>query len=94
MAAGIEEDRADGHGDEADHHAALIANALDEFAGRLGEDEIGPKEEELDQRGAGVVQVKDRLEVRNQRIIQNGAEAPNKEQRRHHCHGAVVRGPG
>ena len=54
---------ADGRDDEADDDAPLVADALDQRAGRQRDDEVGAEEAKLDQHRLRVVQLEGLLGV-------------------------------
>jgi hypothetical protein len=68
----------------------LITHPLHKLAGWLGKDKVGAEEGKLNQRSLHIIQQKNRLQMRDQHIVEDRAEPPYEEQRCHHRHGAVV----
>ena len=77
-----------------DEEAALVADALQQSAGRQGHHEIGREEAELDQHRLCVVEVEGAFQMRDQDVVEAGHEAPHEKQRgeEYQRHGVVVVG--
>ena len=59
---------------------AFVADPLNDFARRHGEQEIRRKEGKLHQHDLCVIEVENILQVRDQNVIQAGKKSPGKEQ--------------
>ena len=64
-----------------DHHGSLIADRVHDLRPRHREQEIGRKESELHQHDPRITQVKDRLQMWNQNVVQARQKSPHEEQR-------------
>ncbi len=73
--------RAERHDAQADHQRALVADAFDQLGRRQRGEEVGDEPHRLDQRGLGVAQLEHAAQVRQQRVVDDGDEAPHEEQR-------------
>jgi len=75
-------DRARRHDQQPDDERFLIADPLDQLCRGDRREEIGDEPHALDQGGLGIVEVEDAPEVREQRVVDDGDEAPHEKQRR------------
>gem|GEM_PF-7120919 len=75
------EHRAAGGGDhQAGHGAVLVADLLDQHAGRERDDEVGAEEAELHQHRLHIGERVHRFQVRNEHVVQGGQQTPHEEQ--------------
>jgi hypothetical protein len=86
----IEQRAADRRDDKANHRAVLVSEPLDQHAGRQRDDEVRAEETELHQHRLHVCQRVDRLQMRDQHVVERGDQAHHEEQRGDDAHGAAV----
>jgi hypothetical protein len=57
----------------------LIADPIDDLGGGYGEKKIRSKEGKLNEHDLGVIQVKNRLQVRDENVVETSQKAPHKK---------------
>ena len=72
--------RARRHDEQPHHQRFLIADPLDQLGRRDRRDEIGDEPHRFDQRRLGVAQVEHAAQMRQQRVVDDGDEAPHEEE--------------
>ena len=87
----IEQERAKAGNDKADDDAVLVADRGDDASRRQRHDEIGAEEGELHQHDLRVVKRKQRLQVRDENVVEDGEKAPHEEDGSGHSHRDAVR---
>src|SRR6185312_8834688 len=76
------------------HDALLVAQCRDHAPGRHAHQEIRTEKGELHQDRLGVVELEDRLQVRDQDVVEAGEEAPHEEDRGEHAQRQPAAGVG
>ena len=80
-----EKKRAQAHGEQTHDHRSLIADPVNDLGRRNGEKKIRSEERKLNQHDLRVIQIENRLQMRDKNIVETGQKAPHKKQCSH-CH--------
>ena len=89
-----ETQRADAGDRQPGHDALLVAQCRDHAPGRHAHQEVRAEKGELHQDRLRVVELEDRLQVRDQDVVEAGQEAPHEEDRGEHAQRQPAAGVG
>src|SRR5215469_14246842 len=78
------------HDEQTCHHRTLISHPVNDPGRRYREDEICPEKRELNEHHLGIVEIKNRFQVRHENIVQTSKKAPHKKQRGYNGEGSPV----
>ena len=71
-------------GQQAHHHRPLITNPVDDLRRRYGENKICSKKGKLNEHNFFVIEVENRLQVRDKNVVETRQKAPHEKQRSHY----------